>query len=547
MHLSEMHLLLRISFLIFFFSTLEACHPAVLVPVALVEEAIHGPPGRRDPVYREYVLRVCQSGNQEACSEWLSLSCKAGDKLSCIGQLPISLTRAATQETTLIIVNEDGEGTTFLTRTVPKGIPHQNAKEYFEQIQSSCQGGDEGACDALPTMACLAGNITSCRELLPYEVTCMNEELDACRQVLRDLIDHIRSTGTTPLRAESPLMLLPTDGIETLSTTTPTEPSQYLLLKEEELRYMKGLQCSRTETKMVSDCSGGGYVTPLYELSYVELPVPVSMEDCFKMYHRLYYADPHDHHHPLVPDSVNHIRYTEAGTPTDLHSRAKCQGTPWKSPSDWIVSRALVQVEAKILIQRTTYVHGSAGVQALPHRENLPCPAQEKGCVTSRATHVWGKEEEICPFGRLGEVVGVLHVEGGREFLTSTDQSFVKIEVKDPVQYNGCSVRLLSTNKRGLFLHPLPIGNALNETRSLTKIFPIIDATLNPLAELLYQLRTDYLLWAWSRDQYPGLPTPAIRPLPAEDRVGRSLPVGQVDLLLTLLTSQLSCYRLPAK
>jgi hypothetical protein len=145
---------------------------------------------------------------------------------------------------------------------------------------------------------------------------------------------------------------------------------------------------------------------------------------------------------------------------------------------------------------------------------------------------VWGKEEEFCPLGRLGEVIGALHAEDGREFFTSTDQSFVKIEVREPVQYNGCSLRLLSTNKRGLFLHPLPIENAPNETRSLAKIFPIVDATLNPLSELLYQLRIDYLLWAWSRDQYPSLPTPAIRPLSAEDRVGRSLPVGQVDLLL---------------
>jgi len=527
-----MHLLLQLSFLIFFFSTLEACHPAVLVPIALAEEAIRGPPGRRDPVYREYVLRVCQSGNQEACSEWLSLSCEAGDRLSCAGQFPISLTRATTQETTLIMVNENGEGTTFLTRTVPQETPHQSAKEYFEQIQSSCQEGDEGACDALPTMACLAGNVTSCRELLPYEVTCMDEDLDACQQVLKDLLDDIRSTGTTPLRTAPPPMLLPMEGSKTLPAMIPTELSRYFLLKEEELRSMKGLQCSRTETKMVSDCSGGGYVTPIYELSYVELPVPISMEDCFKMYHRLYYTDPHDRHHPLVPDAVNHIRYTVVGTPTNLYSWANCRGAPWRSPSNGIVPRAVVQVEAKILIQRVAYVHGPAGVQALPQRENLPCPVREKGCVTSRATHVWGKEEEFCPLGRLGEVIGALHAEDGREFFTSTDQSFVKIEVKEPVQYNGCSLRLLSTNKRGLFLHPLPIENAPNETRSLAKIFPIVDATLNPLSELLYQLRIDYLLWAWSRDQYPSLPTPAIRPLSAEDRVGRSLPVGQVDLLL---------------
>ncbi len=391
----------------------------------------------------------------------------------------------------------------------------------LQQVKIECQQGRQAACNIFPEIACHEGDLEACQILFPQAAACTGGDLVSCQGVLHAHIRELGLSNTTSGVSISPA----TSHINESTTVKFPRAVRYWLLKEELFREMRGISCSLIQTTTVSDCTWTGYPTIIPELSSTELPVPLSLEQCAEMSLRLQFNDPQGQTHVLMNNAWNHFQYTLVGTPFNIYKGSKCRGEAWKNPlQDWVLFKAVVQVEAKILLRDVRYLQGPFGIQTLPQRESLPCPSSSGGCVTSTATHMWEQESDRCPLGQIGEVRGQEEVEEGKVIFTSTDGSALRIEVQ-PTLTSYCGHAVSNTNKADLFLSYIPPAAVTEGEHSTSGSFRPVDSRLNPVAERLQQLRMDYLL----QPQAPSAQA-SLRPFSVETRVDRLLPRGERDI-----------------
>jgi len=319
----------------------------------------------------------------------------------------------------------------------------------------------------------------------------------------KQALDGIRPAGRTDIRADPALP--PMQGIsefdgydctvpwemQVVQTPQPEDcasPNQdsslhqrqvaYELLQRADTLQVPVRRCLRLRTQLPLYCGNYDHQTVITSDIWIHRPVPVSEEECRRMWERSALdikVRPSDdevaaHTFPLTRNGTTQINYDSHGrTWFSSSTHVECQGVKWHSPSRGKTIHHVVQMVAETVTLSSDFVETSVDeeLRIVAAAESLPrsCAFHLGRCQVASGTYVWNppSPDTRCPTFRTrllqGEEVTVMDHDRPVTIFND-DTNLVRLQVGEPTIQCGHHVR--RTNFRELFLYEVNGGGANN-------------------------------------------------------------------------------------
>ena len=249
----------------------------------------------------------------------------------------------------------------------------------------------------------------------------------------------------------------PPSSCERHHTVTSTRNASFQLLQYEHRRTAKGFRCRILDTREVAYCGVYDHQTARPLLSYVDLPISVSEEQCLEMISTTQYVDIAGRKYNLAMNQINYISFFEAGSTWSAgdiskgeSQESKCQGARWYAAGH-AYDGVVVAHRMKIEIADEDFVARDGSLYAQATSMKLGCEFERSFCRTASYTYTWRVEPNHCPLAVSRPTRGLIaRTDDGTDTYMSTDDSLIRLVLLESTYM--CDRRVYKTNYKDLYL-----------------------------------------------------------------------------------------------
>ena len=259
----------------------------------------------------------------------------------------------------------------------------------------------------------------------------------------------------------------------------------WTILEERKYEDMPIYGCEIYRSEVTTECwSGFANTEEFIDHIQIQLPIPVSKEECKRMIDTGKFMDRRGRMHDLNgPHGVTNIQAVEIGDVQVLNHETYCTGSNTYIDGEFrnnIVSFDYYRVKLTKAVAR--FGRGEDRAEILDTGDHIKCRKQEEGCTNNSngATYVWENPGDSCPL----VVVNRIHGHRDENHLISR-KAGVYLKMNKPEVYPNCDFQIYKTDIEGYML--IESSKAEEHGHELKEFnaddFNVVD-------------------WAFSRDQY---------------------------------------------
>ncbi len=240
-----------------------------------------------------------------------------------------------------------------------------------------------------------------------------------------------------------------------VNDTTQTNVSMHLMQRVKR-RVTYGHRCECISSQLVFFCGAYDHQTFVHD-SYIMEPYSLTEDECRQMLSARKFKPPHASREFDLELGLNILKWTAVGKSEYDSWDYGCTGESYWDP-DGIERKGMVvhMTWHLTLTQEEMRVNRHNEIYIPSEQFTLSCKyAQEvKYCVTARGTFVWYEPQRMdtCSIYRLRTTSGVIIDDGQRKVYVSTDDTMIRLQLKEARYFPECQGDMYPTHFPDLYL-----------------------------------------------------------------------------------------------